>query len=157
MARAFRSRRVTTPATAVDVQKVLMTDARHLSAAAVVALYAVRWQIERFVKELKSGLGFAQYRLLDFAAVDAWVPLALLAFLYLEDYRRRQLARRDLDERERQRWPCPRTHGLCQAVRQQAEGADLQEVAKRLKTPGGLRRLKQLLRAAVPAPYRIAA
>jgi hypothetical protein len=44
------------------VQKILVTNDRNLSAAQVVELYDLRWQIELFFKELKSTLGFDQYR-----------------------------------------------------------------------------------------------
>jgi IS4 transposase len=66
----------------------------------VVALSALRWQIEQFFKELKSTLGFPQYRFHNFEAVISWVGLALVAFLYLEWYRARQLTRRTLCSRE---------------------------------------------------------
>jgi hypothetical protein len=80
-----------------------------------------------------------------------------MTFLYLEQYRARQRARKDLSDRERERWRCQRTHGLCLAVRQAAEVADLKEIAERVETPGGIRRLKRLFNQAVPSEYRVAA
>lgn len=49
------------------------------------------WQIELFFKELKSTLGFDQYRFRDFNKVEAWVELVAVTFLYLEWHRVRQL------------------------------------------------------------------
>jgi hypothetical protein len=45
-------------------------------------------------------------------------------------------------------------HGLCVAYRQQCEGRELHYLAERLKTPGGIAKLKRLLAAALPAEYR---
>ena len=69
---------------AVRVQKVLMTDRAGLGATAVVELYAVRWQIELFFKELKGTLGFHQYRFRSFAKVEGWAQACLVAFCYLQ-------------------------------------------------------------------------
>ena len=70
-----------------------MTNSTRLNVREVIELYALRWQIELFFKELKSTLGFHQYRFQKFDAVESWVELALTTFLYLEGYRTRQLAR----------------------------------------------------------------
>ena len=77
-----------------DDVKILMTNDRTLSVRDVVELYALRWQIELFFKELQSTLGFDQYQFRNFEAVEAWTELALTTFLYLEWHRQRQLARR---------------------------------------------------------------
>jgi Transposase DDE domain len=138
----------------VTVQKILMTNDRQRSAAAIVELYSLRWQIELFFKELKSTLGLHQYRFRQFAKVEGWVAACLLTFLYLEWYRIRQLRRRDLTAKDKAWWRAQRTYGLCQAVRQDAEEIELVCLAEWTRTPGGLKRLKKQLRAAVPAEYR---
>jgi DDE family transposase len=137
-----------------DDVKILMTNDVRLSVRDVLELYSLRWQIELFFKELKSHLGFAQYRFQRFEAVEGWVKLALTAFLYLESYRVQQLARRDLTAEEKRWWRCQRTYGLCQAVRLATEQAELQFLAERLKTPGGIARLRRLLRNSLPSEYR---
>ncbi len=86
-----------------DDVKILMTNDVRLSVRDVVGLYAIRWQIEFFFKELKSTLGFHQYQFQQFEAVEGWSELALTAFLYLEWYRVEQLARRDLSNEDK-RW-----------------------------------------------------
>jgi hypothetical protein len=141
----------------VEVQKILMTNDLSLSAPHIVELYGLRWQIELFFKELKSTLGFHQYRFRRFEPVEGWDELAQVTILYLEWYRARQLQRRDLSEDKKKWWRWQRTHGLCMAIRQATEQADLQEIAKRLETPTGMQRLKRLLRNALPKESRAAA
>jgi hypothetical protein len=144
------------PGAGLEVQKILMTNDRRLTAAGVVDLYDVRWQIELFFKELKSTLGWDQYRFRQFERVERWLELVLVTFLYLEWYRARQLRRRDLPEKERERWQAQRTHGLCLALRQEVEQADLAYIVGALATEGGIRRLRRKLRAATQKEYRLA-
>jgi hypothetical protein len=82
------------------------------------------------------------------------MELALTASLYLEHYRARQLSRRDLSEERRRWWEHQRTDGLVQAVRLASEQTELKYLADRLQTPGGIRRLKRLLRESVAKEYR---
>jgi hypothetical protein len=137
-----------------DDVKILMTNDSRLSLRDVVELYSLRWQIELFFKELKSTFGFHQYRFQKFEAVKGWSELALTAFLYLEWYRVQQLSCRRLSEEEKKWWRHQRTHGLCQAIRLAAEGAELHYLADRLKTPRGIAKLKQLLRNSIAPEYR---
>ena len=136
--------------------KILLTNDLTLSAAEIVELYDLRWQIELFFKELKSTLGFHQYGFLNFEAVESWVECCLITFVYLEWYRAKQLARRRLSKKAKRWWSCQRTHGLCQAVAQEAEGKEFTRLADWCRTPSGLRKLKQVLRAARPVEYQIA-
>ena len=128
-----------------------------MSAKQIVELYGLRWQIELFFKELKSTLGFHQYRFRTFDRVEGWDELTQVTILYLEWYRARQLQRRDLTEEKKKWWCWQRTHGLCMAVRQAAEQADLEEIAQRLETPTGLQRLRRLLKRALPKESAAAA
>jgi hypothetical protein len=138
----------------VKVQKVLLTNAVTLTAAQVVALYDLRWQVELFFKELKSTLGFHRYRFREFTKVENWAQACLVAFVYLEWYRARQLARRDLAAERKGWWRWQRSHGLSLAVSQAAEEADLGRLYRLAGTPAGQRRLRQCLRAALPREYR---
>lgn len=138
-----------------DDVKILLTNSRR-SMREVIELYALRWQIELFFKELKSSLGFHQYRFQQFEAVESWVELALTAFLYLEGYRARQLTRRGLSDKQKQWWRHQRTHGLCQAVRQAAAQSELEYLRDRLDTPGGIAKLKRLIRQSFAAEYQTA-
>lgn len=140
----------------VEVEKILMTMDLKLSARMIVELYNLRWQIELFFKEMKSTLGMCHYRFRKFERVEHWVQFALLTYLYLEWYRAQELGRRGLPEKEKQWWERQRTHGLCQRVRRDTEIADLQYLAERLKTPGGIRRLRRELEEAC-ADYHVPA
>jgi hypothetical protein len=142
-------------ATADDV-KILMTNDFRRSVRDMIELYSLRWQIELFFKELKSTLGFHQYQFQQFEGVEGWSELALTAFLYLEWYRVQQLARRDLSDEDKQWWRHQRTHGLCQAVRLASQQAELKYLADRLETPGGIAKLKRLLRNSFAPEYRAA-
>jgi hypothetical protein len=138
----------------VQVEKILMTNDGRRSLAEVVELYALRWQIELFFKELKSTLGFHQYRFCSFEKVETWVALCLLTFLYLEWYRASQLRKRGLTSKDKAWWACQRSYGLCLAVRDQAEEAELTRLADWTRTRTGLKKLKKLLRAARPLEHR---
>jgi hypothetical protein len=142
-------------ATSDDV-KILMTNNQRLSVRDVVELYSLRWQIELFFKELKSTMGFHQYQFQKFEPVEAWAELVLTAFMYLEYYRVQQMSRRDLDDEEKRWWGHQRTYGLCQAVRSASEQNELKYIADRLETPGGIRKLKRLIRNSFPKEYRVA-
>ena len=141
---------------AVAVQKVLVTNDVRRSASAVVELYDLRWQIELFFKELKSTLGFSQYRFRRFRKVEAWAQACLIAFTYLEWHRARQLGRGDVPESARRWWSWQRTHGLCTAVRQAAEERDLTHLFRWSGTKTGRRKLRRCLRAALPLECRAA-
>ena len=140
-----------------NVQKILMTNACALKAAEVIELYDLRWQIELFFKELKSTLGFDQYRFRKFKQVEGWLDMTLATFLYLEWYRAGQLVRTNLSKEERDRWRRQRTYGLCAAIRQAADQADLDYLAKATRSPGGIRRLRRKLREATQQEYRVPA
>lgn len=139
-----------------DDVKILMTNATHLRAREVIELYSLRWQIELFFKELKSTLGFDQYRFQSFAAVESWAEIAITTVLFLEQLRMQRLRDGRLSHERRQWWSRQRLHGLCAAYRQECEGQELHYFAVRLKTPGGITKLKRLLTAATPPEFRTA-
>lgn len=139
-----------------DNVKILMTNAVNMSMAEVIELYSLRWQIELFFKELKSTLGFAQYSFQNFQAVEAWAEMAITAVLFLEYERIKHMQDRRLSEKERRWWEAQRLHGLCHAYRQQCAGAELKYLSERLKTSGGIAKLKRTLAAALPPEYRAA-
>jgi hypothetical protein len=153
----FSTREKPTAGQQPKVQKILVSNNRNLKAAEVVELYELRWQIELFFKELKSTLGFDQYRFRKFEQVEGWLEMTLVTFLYLEWHRARQLKRPDLPKKEKERWRCQRTHGLCVAMRQAADRADLDYLAKAVQTKGGIRRLRRGLSEVTQREYRTAA
>jgi hypothetical protein len=137
-----------------DDVKILLTNATWLNVREILELYSLRWQIELFFKELKSTLGFGQYSFIDFRAVEAWVETAITTVLYLEYERITQMYDRRLTAERRAWWSRQRLHGLCHAVRLQAETEELKYIEKRTKTSGGLKKLQRLLAAAIPYEYR---
>ena len=140
-----------------DDVKILLTNATTMSATEVIELYSLRWQIELFFKELKSTLGFSQYSFKDFRAVEAWVNLAITTVLYMEHRRARKMHDRRLSAERREWWRRQRLHGLCMAFRQECESEELKYIQSRLKTSGGIKKLKRLLRLAKPAEYCVGA
>jgi hypothetical protein len=143
-------------ATADDV-KILLTNAKGLSLTEVLDLYSLRWQIELFFKELKSTFGFDHYSFKRFDAVLGWVESAITAFLCLEYERAKRIGNQSLCKDERQWWMIQRSHGLSQAVQTAIKRRELKYLHDRLKTPGGLAKLKILLLNALPTEYRMSA
>jgi hypothetical protein len=150
----FSTKEEPQPGQAVRVQKILVTNAVSYSAARVVELYDLRWQIELFFKECKSTLGLDRYRFRRFVKVENWVQACLVAFVYLEWYRAQQLARPELSEAAKGWWRWQRSYGLGLAVMEQAQEHEPAQLYRRSATPGGLRVLRRLLRQALPREYR---
>lgn len=115
-----------------------------------------RPKVRSRLKELKSTLGFDQYRFQSFQAVEGWVNTAITAVLYLEWHRARQLKRRDLSRDAKRWWAAQRLHGLCEAFHQEVECEELKYLSGRLKTSGGIAKLKRLVKNAFAGEYRTA-
>jgi hypothetical protein len=81
--------------------------------------YLLRWQIEIFFRELKSGLGLADFSGQSFEAFERFVDLCLLSFLFLE-WLRIQLMSKTKNRRETGELKRVRTHGLKIILRKQA-------------------------------------
>jgi hypothetical protein len=137
--------------------KILLTNAQHLSVAEIVELYLLRWQIELFFKELKSSLGMHQYRFRGFRSVEAWVEACLITFLYLEWIRLQRLRSAKLDAHQKRWWARQRTHGLAFAVSQRLAETQIRVIHRHTATEWGIKKLRRLLRAALPTEYRNAA
>ena len=110
--------------------------------------------MELFFKEIKSVLGFHQYRFRRFASVERWTELALTTFLYLEWHRAGRLRRRTLPEEEKRWWREQRTYGLCQAVRQASQQSELEYLAARLTTPRSIAKLKRQVKNGFAREYQ---
>lgn len=137
-----------------DDVKILMTNALDMSLREIVELYAIRWQIELFFKELKSTLGMHHYRFQKFEAVRNWVESAITTVLFLEYERLKHMQNRRLSEETREWWGRQRLHGLGEAFRQEVERKEIEYLSARLKTRGGIARLKRQLAAAISKEYR---
>jgi hypothetical protein len=137
-----------------DQAKILLTNDFELSVEQIVALYALRWQIELFFKELKSHLGLHHYRFRRFEQVEAWVEVCLITFIYLE-WIRCQGLRKASSATDRKRWERGRTYGLATAVRQSVAQAELLEIHRCTQTKSGQRRLRKMLQSALPTEYQM--
>lgn len=138
-----------------DDVKILMTNATKLSVSEVIELYSVRWQIELFFKELKSTLGACQYQFEKFTAVEGWMECAMTTVLFLEEHRARRLSDRRLSKERRKWWESQRLHGMCEAFRQETATAELKYLQDRLKTSGGVEKMKRLIVKSIPTEFRI--
>ena len=67
------------------------------------------------------------------------------------------MSRRDLSPEDKRWWRHQRTYGLSQAVRMVSEQNELHYIADRLKSAGGVQKLKQVIRQSFPKEYRAAA
>ena len=152
----FSTKKLNQTAVTSDDVKILMSNALKLSVQELLELYSLRWQIELFFKELKSTLGLAQYRFENFQAVEGWVQTAITTVLFLETQRAEGMNNRRATAESRAWWKRQRLHGLCAAFRQNCAGRELKFMADRLKTPGGIAKLKHLLTAAIPKEFRLA-
>lgn len=137
--------------------KVLMTNAMHLSAREVVELYCVRWQIELFFKELKSVLGMHQYKFKRFQAVEAWMDIVLMTFVYLEWTRMKKLADKRVNKASREIWRRQRAFGLRQAVVRGIQIREHRWIQKRIKSRHGLKVLEKTMTQLLATEYRCVA
>ncbi len=64
--------------------KVILCSDTKMKVKKVIELYALRWQIEIYFRELKSELGLCDYTGQNFRACERFVDMCLLSFLYLE-------------------------------------------------------------------------
>jgi hypothetical protein len=140
-----------------DQVKILLTNDLSLTVDVIVALYALRWQIEVFFKELKSVLGMHQYQFAEFHRVETWVEACLITYIYLEWVRLRRLQSNGLTDKERRWWTSQRSYGLASAVRQGIAEQDLRTLHEQMKSPYRVKKLRKLLRNALPKEYRYAA
>ena len=137
-----------------DDVKILMTNATDMSVSEVIELYSLRWQIELFFKELKSTLQVGHYQFEKFSAVEGWIKCAITTVLFLEHMRAKKLNDRRLGEKQRQWWRTQRLHGLREAFIQQSNAQEMKYMAQRLKTPGGIKKMKQLITRALPIEFQ---
>jgi IS4 transposase len=64
--------------------KVLLCNNPNLCDRHILEMYALRWQVEIFFRELKSDLGAADFSGQHFDAFERYLDLILLSYLYLE-------------------------------------------------------------------------
>lgn len=137
--------------------KLLMTNAKHLSARQVCELYSLRWQIELFFKELKSTLGMSQYSFKSFEAVESWIGIVLITFCYLEWTRRRKLTQVSTNAQERKRWKHARCYTIREALLVGIKVREQKWHLRRLATTHGLRTLRKRYTELLSQEYQCSA
>ena len=105
--------------------KALLCNNRSLCDREILELYALRWQVEIFFRELKSDLGMADFSGQDFRAFERFIDMILMAYLYLEWYRQ-QLLEGAKSNKEKGQMKRLRTRGLICAVREEAFAQTIQ-------------------------------
>jgi hypothetical protein len=145
----FSTMQAPSAGSAVRIQKILMSNALDWTAARLVEVYDLRWQIELFFKECKSGLGLARYRLRHFNRVERWVTLCLLTFLYTEWWRLQGQAGKEAWGHSPEWWRQQRLHGVREALRERLERLQWEQCWRWSQTKTGLRKLKRRLRQAL--------
>lgn len=136
--------------------KILMTNATGLTARQVVELYCVRWQVELFFKELKSILGMHQYQYKRFDAVEGWIEVVLITFVYLEWTRVKQLDDHRVSSENKDIWRCQRAYGIRQAILVGIEVRQQKWIQKRLNSNFGLKTIAKTLTTLLASEYRCA-
>ncbi|MDX1956941.1 MAG: transposase [Leptospiraceae bacterium] len=64
--------------------KILLCNDTKIDKRKIVELYALRWQVEIYFRELKSELGLCDYAGKNFEAQERFIDVCLLSFLFLE-------------------------------------------------------------------------
>ena len=71
--------------------KILLCSEPKISVRKIIELYALRWQIEIYFRELKSEIGLCDYSGQNFQAQERFIDVCLLSYLFLEWDRLEQL------------------------------------------------------------------
>jgi IS4 transposase len=125
-----------------------------VTARQVIEWLEVRWQIELFFRELKSRLQLRSYVLMKFEAVERYIDLLLMGFLYLEHQRLQDLQRGDPpQERAGEPRVHARTTDRLRRLDVLVNDWNIEQIEQRMQTPSGRRRLLCELRR---VPCRVA-
>jgi hypothetical protein len=127
--------------------KVLACTDTRATARQVVEWYEVRWQIEIFFRELKSRMQMGCYVLMKFEAVERYLDLLLMAFLFLEQQRLQEMKRAGpADDQYGADWVQARATDRLRLLEGLCDEWNAQEIERCLSTKRGRRRLLQDLR-----------
>lgn len=102
--------------------KTILCNNPAFSTREILELYALRWQIEIFFRELKSDLGFADFSGRNFKALERYLDLILMSYVFLEWYRHRKLIQAK-NSIKRASIDKLRTRGLKRLLKEEADRA----------------------------------
>jgi SRSO17 transposase len=137
--------------TSRETFKVLACSDPELAGETIVEFFEMRWPVEVFFRELKSDLGLGDYRGTDFRACERHVDLVLLAFMFLEEMRREEMAVTNSPVRRRE-IARARTSGMLARLEREARAADAAWIMELAGSRRGRRHVNRLLPTlAVPA------
>jgi len=124
--------------------KALLTNNFQLTAAQIVELYELRWEIELYFKELKSYLHFTDYSFEDFKASERWVDIVLITFLFLE-YRRLQLLKNTIYPKRINELNIARTPQMIEVIKAEVNQSNIFYIKEALKSAYGRTLLVNIL------------
>lgn len=137
--------------TSRETFKVLACSDPELAGETIVEFFEMRWPVEVFFRELKSDLGLGDYRGTDFRACERHVDLCLLAFMFLEEMRREEMAGTNSPVRRRE-IAAARTSGMLARLEREARAADVAWIMELAGSRKGRRHVNRLLPTlAIPA------
>lgn len=120
-------------------RKVLACTDPTATAREVVEWYELRWQVELFLREIKSRMQFECYVLMKFTSVERYLDLLLMGFLLLERQRLKDLQR--AGPKAGAPWVHARTTDRLRMLEALCQEWNVQELQRRMRTARGRRRL----------------
>lgn len=127
--------------------KGLITNWNELSPEEVVAIYELRWEIELFFKELKSYLGWDEYRTSKLLSAEHITDLILITFIFLEFFRLKEL--KNAKGKYQEKLKNARIPKLIEILKKETIKSDLNFIKKRLFSKNGRKTLKNLIEKAL--------
>lgn len=133
--------------------RVLVCSDLSLSAAEIAEYYDTRWTvIEVFFREAKGRLGLGDYTGQSLEALERYIDVVLLSFLFLEMQRRELLNEGGIEEDIKRLASFARTTGMQELIRFEVSEEFLALVERSSKSERAMRLLKRFLRKRPTVP-----
>lgn len=133
--------------------KVLACTDPNVSPSEIVQWYEVRWQIELFFRELKSRMQLGCYVLMKFEAVERYLDLLLMGFVYLEKQRLNELRATGMMPQRGDPRHHARTTDRLRTLEEAVQRFNLAYIAQKIRTKRGQ---AELLAKLEQTPCRVA-
>jgi hypothetical protein len=133
--------------------KALLCSDPAMSEELVVEFYEARWtNIEILIRELKQDLGFGSYMGSSIEAMERFLDLVLLGFLYLEMLRLDLLEDNRQEPKVQEKLRAARTRGIIETVRREHQAALWAHIVRAADSPTVKRRLKRFFTSTLASP-----